>query len=176
MAVTPSGGGYWLLGRDGGIFSYGDAQFFGSTGAIALKAPVTDMAATATGNGYHLVAEDGGIFAFGDAQFLGSTGAMVLDRPVTSMTRSAAGYWLVALDGGIFAFSAPFHGSLPGVLDPNDLPEGRRIRSVDDGAGYFIMSAEGGIYAFASAVGSFEGSGVGLLAPGEIAVDLVVVE
>ena len=32
MAATPDGGGYWLVGADGGIFSYGDAAFFGSVG------------------------------------------------------------------------------------------------------------------------------------------------
>jgi hypothetical protein len=30
MAATPSGHGYWLLGGDGGVFSYGDAGFFGA--------------------------------------------------------------------------------------------------------------------------------------------------
>src|SRR5581483_10049999 len=35
----PSGGvnGYWLLGNDGGIFSFGFAQFKGSTGGMALN-------------------------------------------------------------------------------------------------------------------------------------------
>ncbi len=32
MAPTPDGHGYWLVASDGGIFSYGDAQFYGSTG------------------------------------------------------------------------------------------------------------------------------------------------
>jgi len=31
MAATPSGLGYWLVAADGGIFSYGDAAFDGST-------------------------------------------------------------------------------------------------------------------------------------------------
>ena len=46
MAATPDGGGYWLVARDGGIFSYGDAAFEGSAGVTALNAPVTAMAAT----------------------------------------------------------------------------------------------------------------------------------
>jgi hypothetical protein len=32
MAATGDDGGYWLVVTDGGIFSYGDAQFYGSTG------------------------------------------------------------------------------------------------------------------------------------------------
>ena len=51
MASTPTGHGYWLLGADGGIFSFGDAVFQGSTGRCRLAAPVVGMATTASGNG-----------------------------------------------------------------------------------------------------------------------------
>jgi hypothetical protein len=30
MAATPDGGGYWLVAADGGVFTYGNARFFGS--------------------------------------------------------------------------------------------------------------------------------------------------
>ena len=36
----PSSNGYWLVAADGGIFNYGDAGFFGSTGAIKLNKPI----------------------------------------------------------------------------------------------------------------------------------------
>ena len=62
------------MASDGGIFSFGDAKFYGSTGAIHLNQPVVGMAATATGAGYRFVAADGGIFNFGDATFYGSLG------------------------------------------------------------------------------------------------------
>ena len=32
MAPTPDGKGYWLVASDGGIFTFGDAAFYGSTG------------------------------------------------------------------------------------------------------------------------------------------------
>ena len=67
MAATPDGGGYWLVASDGGIFAFGDARFYGSTGAITLNQPIVGMRATPDGSGYWLVAADGGIFAFGDA-------------------------------------------------------------------------------------------------------------
>ncbi len=72
MATTPSGHGYWFVASDGGIFSFGDAAFHGSTGAITLSQPIVGMAASATGTGYWLVASDGGVFSFGDAPFFGS--------------------------------------------------------------------------------------------------------
>jgi hypothetical protein len=73
MAPTPTGQGYWLVAADGGIFSYGDAPFFGSTGDIRLNQPIIGMARPSNGQGYWLVARDGGVFAFGRAPFLGST-------------------------------------------------------------------------------------------------------
>jgi hypothetical protein len=109
-----AGNGYWLVASDGGIFSFGDASFHGSTGAVALNRPIVGMAATPSGNGYWLVASDGGIFSFGDAVFHGSTGAMRLNMPIVGMasTSSGNGYWFVASDGGIFSFGdAVFHGS-----------------------------------------------------------------
>ncbi len=62
------GAGYWLLARDGGIFSYGGAHFYGSTGGMRLNKPVNGMERTPRGKGYWLVADDGGIFSFGDAR------------------------------------------------------------------------------------------------------------
>jgi hypothetical protein len=82
--ITPSSG-YWLVASDGGIFSFGDAAFFGSTGAMSLNKPIVGMEATPDGRGYWLVASDGGIFSFGDAAFFGSTGAMSLNKPIVGM-------------------------------------------------------------------------------------------
>jgi hypothetical protein len=44
MAATPSGGGYWLVASDGGIFTFGDARFDGSMGGTRLNAAVVGMA------------------------------------------------------------------------------------------------------------------------------------
>ncbi len=65
-----SASGYWLVASDGGIFAFGDAAFYGSTGGMTLNKPIVGMAATPDGQGYWLVASDGGIFAFGDARLL----------------------------------------------------------------------------------------------------------
>jgi hypothetical protein len=44
MASTHDGRGYWLVASDGGIFSFGDAPFFGSTGGQPLNQPIVGMA------------------------------------------------------------------------------------------------------------------------------------
>jgi hypothetical protein len=72
MKRTKTGDGYWLVGADGGVFAFGDAQFFGSMGGTPLNKPIVDMAITPSGFGYWLVGADGGVFAFGDAEFHGS--------------------------------------------------------------------------------------------------------
>ena len=61
---------------DGGVFAFGDAQFYGSMGGQPLNQPIVGMASTADGKGYWLVAADGGIFSFGDATFYGSMGGI----------------------------------------------------------------------------------------------------
>jgi hypothetical protein len=87
MAADPVTGGYWLLGKDGGVFSYG-APFYGSTGALRLNQPVIAMSPTGDGGGYWFTALDGGVFSYGDAQFWGSTGAIHLNQPVIGMSGS----------------------------------------------------------------------------------------
>ncbi|MDA8081194.1 MAG: hypothetical protein M0Z96_06245, partial [Actinomycetota bacterium] len=69
-----SNAGYWEVASDGGIFSFGDATFYGSMGGHSLNKPIVGIATTPDGKGYWEVASDGGIFSFGDATFYGSMG------------------------------------------------------------------------------------------------------
>ena len=43
-AAYPPASGYWLVGSDGGVFSFGDASFYGSMGNTALNKPIVGMA------------------------------------------------------------------------------------------------------------------------------------
>ena len=161
MAATPTGHGYWLVASDGGVFSFGDAAFYGSTGAIHLNQPILGMAATPTGHGYWLVASDGGVFSFGDAAFYGSTGSIHLNQPIVGMaaTPTGHGYWLVASDGGIFAFGdAAFYGST-GSIHLNQPIVG--MAATPTGQGYWLVASDGGIFAFGDAAfyGSLGGTG-----------------
>jgi len=165
MAPTPDGGGYWLVASDGGVFNYGDAVFYGSTGAIHLNRPIVGMAPTTDGRGYWLVASDGGIFNYGDAAFHGSTGSLQLNRPIVGMAPASdgAGYWLVASDGGIFNYGdAAFHGST-GAIHLNQPIVG--VAPTPGDAGYWLVAADGGVFTFGDAgyYGSTAGTGVGAL-------------
>jgi hypothetical protein len=60
------------VASDGGIFTFGDALYRGSTGGEALVAAVVGMSSPSQ-SGYWLVAADGGLFSFG-VPFHGSMG------------------------------------------------------------------------------------------------------
>ncbi len=119
MAVTPDGGGYWLVASDGGVFAFGDAAFDGSAGNLTLTKPVVGMAATPDGGG--LLA--GGLRRRGlrlRRRRLLRLGGEPPPRPNPSWAwrppPTAAGYWLVASDGGVFAFGdAVFYGSMGNI-------------------------------------------------------------
>jgi peptidoglycan/xylan/chitin deacetylase (PgdA/CDA1 family) len=149
--VTPSGRGYWITAVDGGVFSFGDARFSGSTGARHLNRPIVGISRTPSGKGYWLVASDGGIFAFGDARFYGSTGGLKLNRPIVGMTPTVSGhgYWLVASDGGVFTFGdARFYGSL-GSSALSSTVVG--ITRTADARGYWIATHDGVVAPFGDA-------------------------
>jgi hypothetical protein len=147
----PEGQGYWFVASDGGIFSYADSKFYGSTGAVRLNQPVVGMARTPNGRGYWLVARDGGIFSFGDAPFYGSTGAIRLNQPIVGMAAhpGGRGYWFVAADGGIFAYGeAGFFGSTGGTRLNGPVVG---MAGTPTGGGYWLVGADGAVFPFGDA-------------------------
>jgi hypothetical protein len=163
-AQTQTTHGYWLVGSDGGIFTFGSAQFYGSTGALKLQRPVVGMTPTGDRDGYWMVASDGGIFSFGNAGYFGSIpglgiapagtpGAVKkLNAPIVGMVPSSddGGYFMVASDGGVFAFGdAKFEGSCPGIGGCS----GAAVAVMPDatGNGYWLVTATGHVYTFGDA-------------------------
>ncbi len=142
--------GFWLLGGDGGVFSFGTAQFYGSIGHLNGAKKIVSMAADPDGTGYWFVGADGGIYAY-KAPFWGSPGSVKLTRPIVGMaaTPSGKGYWLVASDGGMFAFGdAGFYGST-GAIALNKPIVG--MSPTPSGKGYWLVASDGGIFAFGDA-------------------------
>ncbi len=169
-ANTPCG--YWLVGSDGGIFTFGDAVFHGSTGSLVLQRPIVGISTLNSNQGatpYWMVASDGGIFAFGTG-FYGSIPGLglnpagsglphSLNAPIVGMVRSTTGngYFLVGSDGGVFAFGdAQFAGSCPGIGGC----AGTAVAVMPDasGGGYWVVTSTGNVYAFGDA-GYYGGPG-----------------
>jgi TM2 domain-containing membrane protein YozV len=57
MAATPDGRGYWLVAADGGVFAFGDAQFYGSRGGRGGPDQFVAVCATSGGSGYLLAGQ-----------------------------------------------------------------------------------------------------------------------
>jgi hypothetical protein len=142
--------GYDLVGGDGGVFTFGDAGFYGSAGNRTLDKPIVGAALTASGKGYWLVGADGGVFTYGDAAYLGSLGGQRLNAPIVGIaaTPDGNGYWLVGADGGVFTYGdAHYHGSLGG----QQLNAPIVGIAATPGDGYWLVGADGGVFTYGDA-------------------------
>ena len=106
MTPTPSGGGYWLVASDGGIFSFGDAHFYGSGAQITppLDRPVVGMAANPTGTGYWIVTRDGGVFYFGTPVSVFTNRSANGTIVAIAASPTGRGFWLFSDAGKVEAF------------------------------------------------------------------------
>ncbi|MGH9079806.1 MAG: alkaline phosphatase family protein, partial [Acidimicrobiales bacterium] len=149
-AAGSGGPGYWLVGADGGAFSFGNAPFHGSAATLPLTKPIVGMAATHDGQGYWMVAADGGVFTYGDAGFHGSAAGVAINRPIVGMAAdpTGPGYWLVGADGGIYSADTGFYGST-GAIPLNRPIVG--MAATPDGRGYWIVAADGGVFTYGDA-------------------------
>ena len=166
IAPAPPGGdgspadrpraGYWMVGRDGAVYAFGDARSYGNAPVGAI--PAVDLEPTPSGNGYWIVDEAGRVFNFGDAPRLGNADAtrLAVGEKVTSLsaTPSGAGYWIFTTRGRVLVFGdARFLGDMAAVtlngpvLDSIPTPSGN---------GYYMVASDGGIFAFGDA--AFRGS------------------
>jgi len=154
-AVVPPRG-YRFVASDGGMFTFGNEQFCGSTGSVPLHGRIVGLSATPDKGGYWLTASDGEVCAFGNASFHGCTDPMSINQPIVGIasTPTRHGYWLVARDGGIFSFGdTAFHGSVGGKHLNKPIVGMAATRT---GKGYWFVASDGGIFSFGDA--TFHGS------------------
>jgi hypothetical protein len=171
MSPTSNEAGYWLVATDGGVFSFGNANFYGSIPGIGLapagspnprrlNQPVVGIVPSADQKGYFMVAADGGVFTFGDAKFEGScpgiggcAGAAVAVMP----DGTGKGYWIVTTTGHVYSFGdAIYHGG-PG---PQGAPVTSAVRTAD-GGGYWILLSNGAVFPYGDATKLGSPTGIG---------------
>jgi len=173
--------GYWLLGADGGVFSF-NAPFYGS-GAVGTLHPgasgpctftpqppstldgrfgCVGIASTPTGSGYWLLNAYRWVFAFGQAGQPAQTGCTSLNGAMGSWAGIASspsgnGFFLASSDGHVVGCgdAGPFVGVTSETLNAPIVG----IAATLDGKGYWLVSSDGGVFSFGDAtyVGSMGG-------------------
>ena len=112
--ATIGGQGYWLLARDGGVFTYGDAPYLGNN--LNSGSDIVGMAPTPTLKGYWTADDDGTVFHYGDAHDYGSRVSSVNDIRGFAARPQGDGYWLVTRDGVVTAKGSAVHyGNTPAL-------------------------------------------------------------
>lgn len=151
IAMTADGKGYYLVGTDGGVFTFGRALFYGSRGGAGDvdPAPMISIASDPLGHGYWLTDTDGDVYTFGQVLFYGNA-----PGPAAGTIRTIAahpggrGYWLLGADGTVYEFGAADHfGDSPAfsgfVMD---------MGVTDTGEGYWLLDSTGAIFTFGDAL------------------------
>ena len=144
--------GYWMVGADGKVYNFGQAQRFGDAG-LTPGSQAVDLEPTPTGDGYWVVDDAGAVAALGDAVYRGAPDSFTLkgDEKVTSLssTSTGRGYWMFTTKGRVLNYGDAKHfGDMSGrplnapVLDSIVTPTG---------LGYYMVAADGGIFAFGDA-------------------------
>jgi len=108
--VTP--GGYVLIAADGGTFTFGAAEFYGSIpgvlGATPLASPIVGLVPGSAG--YLMLGGDGGIFNFGRSALFGSlAGVAPADVVAVAARQDLSGYMILDADGTIWPFGDTRH-------------------------------------------------------------------
>ena len=178
-SATASGPGYWLLGSDGGVFSF-SVPFLGSAASPpSTCAPnVVDrgfpdgtclaFAATPDGGGYWILNVDKGtITAFGNAgdfgepadDFVGVPRELVPTGKAIVSTPTGQGYWVLEVGlsgaGSVLPFGdADFFGDTVTILQQTMVEfhgEPVGLVATPSGQGYWEVYSDGGVFGFGDA-------------------------
>ena len=115
MAATPDGDGYWLVASDGGLFSYGDATFAGSTAGTGSNA--LGIVVNPPQYSYALVSSGGSATYFGRKSDRGgstSSGSSNTIAPTTPAPTTTTTTTITPASSGLLL------GSYNGAADPSD--------------------------------------------------------
>jgi hypothetical protein len=144
--------GYWLVGDDGGVFTYGNTFFYGSLSGDVSHG-VIGMARSYGHEGYWLATVAGEVFAFGDAPWHGGNPPAVgEDMIAVESIENGDGYYLCDTAGHVYSFgTAIYHGGGPGTSPI------AAMAVMPDGTGYSLMDDTGHVYTYGAA--SYYGGG-----------------
>ncbi|MBW3537338.1 MAG: hypothetical protein KY395_06175 [Actinobacteria bacterium] len=149
---APERSGYWMVGSDGRVYSFGDAHHFGDAVGRLGTAKAVDLEPTPSRDGYWILDDAGRVYAFGTARYLGGAQFITnLNAPTTSLsaTPSGRGYWIFTTTGQTLAFGdARHYGDMSRTTLNGPVLDSIRTGS---GNGYYMVASDGGIFTFGDA-------------------------
>jgi hypothetical protein len=97
------------VASDGGVFTFGDARYWGSWAGADLPDPVVGIVPSHDDGGYTVATADGVVLATGDAQTYGDLSLSPDATPVSDIIGNGAGtgYWLLDPDAWSYTFTSP---------------------------------------------------------------------
>jgi len=149
--------GYWLLGRNGSVFTE-DASYYGSMEHLFPKAAYIALASVPGANGYWMLNTKGRVKAMGSARGRGD----IADRKARAVdieaTPTGSGYWILTRKGRVFEFGSARHFG--------DAREGEAkmvgMTVTSSGRGYWLLTTTGTVRHFGDApsLGELEGDAI----------------
>ncbi|GAC1332820.1 MAG: hypothetical protein NVSMB17_12410 [Candidatus Dormibacteria bacterium] len=161
-APPPPTHGYNMLTGPGGIYSFGDATYWGNLIDHGYPGPAVGLSEMPDGSGYHILTGAGGIYSFGTAngRYYGNLIDHGYPGPATALgvTNTGDGYAILTSGGGFYSF-----GDAQGRYYGNLIDHGYPGRAVSfawtgSGRGYWILTDAGAIYSFGDAMTQYHGN------------------
>ena len=140
--------GYYLLGADGTVYTFGAATDRGSAD-VPHGAQATAIAVTRSGGGYLVVGSDWSVYPFGDVPTMKprNRDVSVGDTPVDiRIDPYQRGYWIFTDTGRVVAV-----GDVPHLGDVSDLELAGPVIAGDvnpTATGYRMLGTDGGVFSF----------------------------
>jgi hypothetical protein len=150
----PASDGYWEVAGDGGVFSYGNAQYAGSTPS-GYTGSFTSMAHYGKNDAYWLLDSTGQIYAY-KAPYYGGSPTGYNGSFVGIEYNGSSGYWLLDSTGQIYSYgNAAYYGGSPTGYNGSFVG----IAATPDHRGYWLVDSTGQVYAYGDA--AYYGAPVG---------------
>jgi ribosomal protein L24E len=158
---TGTGGGYWLLERDGDIAAYGAAAAYETAKPnLAAGASAVALAARPDGKGLWVLTSDGDVIARGEATDFGRVDLAQLTKPgervaTMSATPTGKGLWVFTTAGRILSFGD--------ALPADEMTGSAEILALDldgpiihsaatpTGKGAYLVASDGGVFTIGDA-------------------------
>jgi len=164
IASRRDGGGYWLLGGDGGVFAFGSAQYLGRAPKWGGEGYYKSIVSTPSGNGYWVISKLGTAYEFGDAKTTYKVDFSVANYEAVmgtikgvdtivdaDHTASGKGLYMLDRNGKVWAAGQEAKNNAKAKVDMVADEHASGI-AANNTNGYIVVTTKGGVHAYGSEV------------------------